>query len=107
MAGGVDGLLAELEPDTRNALLTLARIWSTVATGVIRSKDAAAEWALPRLPEEHRLPLESARASYLGDAEERWDALRPQVRALADHVVAEIGRLVAAQTGLDCRFPRD
>lgn len=93
MAGGVEGLLADLEPDTRNVLLTLARIWSTVATGVIRSKDVAAEWALPRLPEEHRLPLERARAIYLGHAAERWDDLWPEVRAHADHVVGEIRRL--------------
>ena len=47
---GVDGLLLDLDWDTRNVVLTLARIWSTVATDEIRSKDAAADWALERLP---------------------------------------------------------
>jgi streptomycin 3"-adenylyltransferase len=47
--------------ETRNGLLTLARIWTTLATGEIRSKDEAASWALARLPEEHRPVLAHAR----------------------------------------------
>ena len=93
IVGDIDGLLRDLDEDTRNVILTLARIWSTVATGVIRSKDAAADWALARLPEEHREVLACARASYLGDIEERWDDLRPRVQSHAKHVVAEIIRL--------------
>ena len=95
--GHIDALLDDLDADTRNVILTLARIWSTVATGVIRSKDAAADWALDRLPEEHRLVLARARAIYLGDEQERWDDIRPQVRAHADHVVGEINRLDLAR----------
>ena len=36
--------------DVRNSLLTLARIWYTLATGGIESKDVAAAWAIERLP---------------------------------------------------------
>jgi streptomycin 3"-adenylyltransferase len=90
---GIESLLADLDGDTRNVLLTLARIWSTAATGAIRSKDAAADWALERLPEHHRAVLLRARAIYLGRAEERWEDLESEVRALADHVVAEIRKL--------------
>lgn len=93
--GDIDSLLEDLDSDTRNVLLTLARIWSTVATGVIRSKDAAADWALEQLPEEHRPVLARARAIYLGDEEERWDDLRPRLRPHTDHVVAAIGRTLA------------
>jgi streptomycin 3"-adenylyltransferase len=88
----VDDLLAGLEHDTRNVILTLARIWSTLETGVIRSKDAAADWALERLPPEQRAPLARARAIYVGDEEERWDDLAAQVRPHADYVVARISR---------------
>lgn len=94
--GDIDMLLGDLDTDTRNVILTLARIWSTVATGAIRSKDAAADWALARLPEEHQPVLARARAIYLGDEEERWDDIQLHVRPHADHVVAEINRLVAA-----------
>ena len=76
----------DLDADTRNVVLTLARIWSTVATGEIRSKDAAAEWALPRLPEEHRAVLSRARTIYLGGQEEQWHDLAGRVRAHADYV---------------------
>lgn len=97
IVAGVPELLAELEWDTRNVLLTLARVWSTLATGGIRSKDAAADWALERLPVEHRAVLAHARAVYLGEAPESWDGLRPSVRPHAEHVVAEIHREAAAE----------
>ncbi len=94
--GDIDALLGSLESDTRNVILTLARIWSTLATGVIRSKDAAADWALDRLPEEHRVVLARARAIYLGDEEERWEDLEQEVRRHTGYVVGEIDRLGAA-----------
>jgi Domain of unknown function (DUF4111) len=43
MVGDIDALLGSLDRDTRNVILTLARIWSTIATGNIRSKDSAAD----------------------------------------------------------------
>ncbi len=96
IVGDIDALLGDLDGDTRNVILTLARIWSTVATGVIRSKDAAAGWALDRLPEEHRAVPARAREIYLGDREERWDDIQPHVRPHANQVLAEINRLVGA-----------
>jgi streptomycin 3"-adenylyltransferase len=88
----IPGILLDLDADTRNGILTLARIWTTVATGTIRSKDAAADWALPRLPEAHREVLARARAIYLGEVAEGWDDLRPQVRVDAGVMVAMIER---------------
>jgi len=78
--------------DTRNVILTLPRIWSAVVTDQVYSKDSAAAWALPQLPEEHRPVLERALATYRGGPEEPWDDLLPQVRAYADFVVSEIER---------------
>ena len=94
--GDIDSLLGNLDSDTGNVVLTLARIWSTLATGAIRSKDAAADWALTRLPEEHRAVLARARAIHLGDEGESWKDLQPRVRLHADYVVGEINRLNAA-----------
>jgi predicted nucleotidyltransferase len=92
-AEGLDAIVAGLDgDDTRNAILTLARIWSTSATRAIRSKDAAADWALERLPEEHRLVLARARAIYLGEEEERWEDIRPRIHPYAEHVMGEIAR---------------
>ncbi len=110
IVAGVPELLAELADDTRNAVLTLARVWRTLATGEICSKDAAAAWALVRLPEEHRPVLSRARAGYLGPPgtpgplgasgppgaeRERWDDLAPRLRPYAEHVTAAIERLIS------------
>jgi streptomycin 3"-adenylyltransferase len=96
ITGEIDRLLDDLDSDTRNVILTLARIWSTAATGAVRSKLAAADWALDRLPAEHSAVLARARAIYLGDEGERWDDLRPRIRPHTDHVVARIHGVVAA-----------
>ncbi|GGV75949.1 aminoglycoside adenylyltransferase family protein [Streptomyces massasporeus] len=88
IVAGVPELMGELATDTRNVLLTLARVWSTLVTGGIRSKDAAAEWAADRLPAAHRPVLARARAVYLGDEDERWDDL--DVRPCAEHLVRGI-----------------
>jgi predicted nucleotidyltransferase len=90
---GVPSLLTELETDTRNVLLTLARIWFTLATGTVGSKDDAADWVLERLPDHHREVLDHARALYLEGADDDWSPSMAAVRAHADVVVAEIGRL--------------
>lgn len=89
-------LLGGLAEDTRNVLLTLARVWSTLATGGIRSKDAAADWALARLPAEHRPVLEHARDLYLTChyQDESWDEeLKASVRPHVDEVLTRIDRL--------------
>ncbi|WP_435877138.1 aminoglycoside adenylyltransferase family protein [Streptomyces acidicola] len=90
IVAGVPDLLADLESDTRNVLLTLARIWTTLATGTIKSKDAAAAWALGLLPPEHRPALALARAAYRDEQPDDWHALMPRARALAAHLAAEI-----------------
>ncbi|GIJ12121.1 aminoglycoside adenylyltransferase family protein [Micromonospora andamanensis] len=94
---GVPGLLDDLDGDTRNVLLTLARVWFTVATGQIRAKDAAADWALARLPPEHRPVLAHARQLYLDCRyeQERWsETLLAQVRPHVDEVLRHLERAV-------------
>jgi predicted nucleotidyltransferase len=89
---GIPHLLGDLESDTRNVVLTLVRIWTTLETGQIHSKDAAADWALKRLPHEHQPVLARARAMYVdGMDEERWADLSA-VRAYATYVVQAIRR---------------
>ncbi|MEW5990085.1 MAG: aminoglycoside adenylyltransferase family protein [Chloroflexota bacterium] len=96
VAAGIPGLLDDLESDTANVVLTLARIWATVATGALRAKDAAADWALERLPPKHRPVLERARAIYLGEiGDEDMTDLWSQVPHDAEYVVREIERALA------------
>jgi predicted nucleotidyltransferase len=94
---GIPGLLGDLDSDTTNVVLTFARIWTTLATGSIRSKDGAADWALGRLPEEHRPVLARARAVYLGGAEDTWGDLEVRLRPHVEHVLGEIERLRPAK----------
>lgn len=61
VAAGVPDLLEDLQSDTRNVLLTLARVSMTLTTGAMTSKDKAADWALDRLPAQHRPLLSLAR----------------------------------------------
>ena len=99
MLDSIPALLSYLDGDERNVVLTFARIWTTLATGAIRSKDAAADWALPLLPPEHRAVLAHARDIYLGEALEKWGDLLPRVRPHVDHVIGEIRRVAASYVG--------
>lgn len=95
IVAGIPSLREDLDSDTRNVLLTLARIWATVVTGEIASKDQAAAWAIDRLPGHHRDVLIRAREMYLeGWDEEDWGDRAPAARAYAEHVIVEIERAV-------------
>jgi streptomycin 3"-adenylyltransferase len=67
----------------------------TLATGEIRSKEEAANWALARFREQHRPVLAYARAAYLGEEPEDWRELAPWIRPYVDHVVERIRTLAA------------
>ena len=95
MVSDIDVFMDEFEQDTRNLLLRLARIWQTVATGVIDRKDRAAEWAEGRLPSDHRRLMERARAIYLGRQPDDWTDLASEARAGADHMILQIRREAA------------
>jgi streptomycin 3"-adenylyltransferase len=96
MTAELHSLLADLESDTRNVLLTLVRMWSTIATREFRSKDAAASWALDQLPGEHRPLLELARAAYLGESDDDWRELLSDAKALAGNLADRILLAAAA-----------
>ena len=79
------------EDDTRNSLLTIARIWLTLTTGRIEPKDVAATWAIERMPDGAGQALRLARAAYLGEADDRWDETgKVLARADADVMLAAI-----------------
>ncbi len=88
-ADALPSLMSEIESDTRNVLLTLARIWCTVTTDTIRSKPAAADWAINRLPEEFIPVMERAKAICRGDDEEYWDDIKELIKACANFMLNE------------------
>lgn len=87
-------LIAGLHGDERNVLLTLARMWCTLATGRIVAKDAAAEWVLPRLDGASAALLDRARRGYLGLVADDWSGLALSAEALAKHLGDHVAALV-------------
>ena len=69
----IPDLMADLEGDVRNVLLTMARVWFTLQTGEIAAKEVAADWAVARLPDRRGDALRRARAGYVGEAEDSWN----------------------------------
>ncbi|MBD1380455.1 aminoglycoside nucleotidyltransferase ANT(9) [Metabacillus arenae] len=79
-------LIEGIKGDERNVILTLARMWQTVADGEISPKDVAAEWAIPRLPKEHANLLDLARKAYRGEYIDKWEGLDSEVITLVNHM---------------------
>jgi predicted nucleotidyltransferase len=74
----------------RYGVLSIARIWATLATQAPQSKASGAEWALPRLPAELRCVLEHGLDVYTGAADERWNDL-----PVADYISAVAAEIEA------------
>ncbi len=80
--------------DERNTLLTLARMWFTLSTDEICPKDKAAEWALPRIPQNLRFLLEMAQKAYLGKCKDSWSCLDAEIALLVTFMSKSIEDLL-------------
>ncbi|MFC3058053.1 aminoglycoside adenylyltransferase family protein [Paenirhodobacter populi] len=89
-------LLKGLQDDTRNALLTLARMWHTADEGTFVSKDEAAAWAIPQLSDQSASILDHARRAYLGEISESWSSRQKQVQSLAEELVLHVTEALSA-----------
>ena len=90
----VPNLMSELNSDTRNVLLTLSRIWSTVTTDAIRSKPTAADWAIERLPEQYRPVMKRAKAICKGEEKEYWNDIWELIKPCADFIIDQINNKI-------------
>lgn len=84
------GLIASIEGDEHNVILTLARMWLTSSSGRICSKDQAAEWAIPKLAKEHATLLEKAKKAYLGDYDDKWEGMETEIIELVNYLKRSI-----------------
>ncbi|GHG29091.1 aminoglycoside adenylyltransferase domain-containing protein [Paracoccus aerius] len=89
-------LLNGLQDDTRNVLLTLARMWRTASSGAFVSKDEAAMWAIPSLTKDNALTLAHARRAYLGEVADDWRGRWDAARRLADQLALNVTKAMAA-----------
>lgn len=92
----IPALLEDLPWDTRNVLLTLARMWVTVATGELRPKDGAAAWAMQRLPPREAALLGTVRDQYVEGVTGEWGPEALEAARAAAEVMA--GRIRDAAT---------
>ena len=83
-------LLADIENDTRNVLLTLARIWTTAETDSICSKPQAAAWAIEHLADQYAQVLKRASAICLGEEKEHWEDIQEHILPCAQYMLAKI-----------------
>ena len=82
--------MKDLDWDTRNVLLTLARAWCTLETDTIQSKSDAATYAVEKLPEEYKLVLVNAKSILLGDKVENWSGLENLIKPCAEYMIEQI-----------------
>lgn len=94
MLHDVNRLAADLEHDTRNVLLTFARIWSTLKTDTIRSKPAAADWAINHLPEKHQSVMQRAKSICMGIENEHWDDIKVLIKPCTDFIMGKINKQI-------------
>lgn len=83
-------LLSGRKGDERNVLLTLSRMWITVSTGKVVSKDIAAKWTTGQLPAPLKPLMIMARKAYLGEIKDNWDERENEVTILIKHMKQEI-----------------
>jgi len=94
MKESLPGLVASLKGDERNVILTLARMWFTASTSEFCSKDQAAKWSIPRLPEELTPLLDQARKAYLGESVDNWEGKEKALVLLVDQMKRSIEPLL-------------
>lgn len=90
MLHDLNRLSTDLKHDTRNVLLTYARIWSTLETNAIRSKPAAADWVMNHLPKVYQPVMKRAKSICIGIENEYWDDIKVLIKACADFMVDKI-----------------
>ena len=90
MLDDMDRLSSDLGSDTRNVLLTLARIWSTLDTSEIRSKPDAADWVTNRLPEIYQPVMKRAKSIAIGLEDEYWGDINTLIKPCADFMLNQI-----------------
>ncbi|MFO2870541.1 aminoglycoside adenylyltransferase family protein [Legionella pneumophila serogroup 1] len=93
MLQDLDRLAADIKDDTRNVLLTLARIWCTLETNTICSKPDAADWVIERLPKTYQAVMNRAKSICIGDDNEYWEDIKASLKPCADWMLQEINTI--------------
>lgn len=76
-------------------ILTLAKMWYNASTTKFSSKNGAADWAIPQLPEVHAGLLDQARKACLGEFVDNWVGKEKELASLDDHLKRSIEPLIS------------
>jgi len=87
-------LLSALDGVERNVLLTLVRMWRTLAKGDFVPKDVAADWVMPRLHAEAAVLIAEARDAYLGVKSVGWQERQREVHVSADELAKRVAAML-------------
>lgn len=91
----MDKLKADVQTDERNVLLTFARIWLTVVTDSIGSKQSAAKWAIQHLPDKYKPLMQRALNSTIGTEPDMWNDMRILLVPCVDFMIQQINTRVS------------
>ena len=91
------GLISSFKGDERNVLLTLSRMWFTLVTEEITTKDVAAKWVILKLPERFPPLLTTAKEAYLGNLSDEWETVEKEAMALVEYMKKQIEELLRTE----------
>ncbi len=83
-------LIREIEDDEINVILTLCRMYYSIQTGVVISKDKAVDYILPITPDKFKPILVQAKAVYLGESNVSKDTDVDVLHQFADFIITLI-----------------
>ncbi|MGG1659213.1 aminoglycoside adenylyltransferase family protein [Brevibacillus sp. NRS-1366] len=89
----IPNLIAHYHGDERNVLLTLCRMWLTIDTKEIVSKDKAGVWAKTRVPKKYKEIIELAIKDYLSEAHINWKLHENDVEKTIGFLVNKLNQL--------------
>ena len=76
------------------AKLTLSRMWFTLETEDICPKDIAAEWVIPKLPNQFLPLMELAVKGYRGEYVDKWDELENEVLLFVNYLKDKLEQML-------------
>lgn len=88
------GLISSFKGDERNVLLALSRMWFTLETRELTTKDIAAGWVISKLPEKFSPLLTMAKEAYLGNLSDEWKTIDKETIKLVEYMKKQIEELL-------------
>ena len=90
-------MISSFKGDERNVLLTLSRMWFTLVTEEITTKDVAAKMGNFKIAGEISPPANTAKEAYLGNLSDEWETVEKEAMALVEYMKKQIEELLRTE----------